>query len=229
MFIRPIHKETDQEKSNNNNLTKNLYKYNNIKINKYSMDKLNEYNSLKEKKERINRNRSVQNIYKDKEYEEEKITEPVKNKIQLRVLQRSLDQERAIEHLRNILYPQRQLLKESEYQGFYKDLNKMNKLKKREYELADETRKIQIEKMKRMLDDSIEDKRERKKEEIEIEKKYREMIDKNYELFLIKEKQKKMDNYRKILDEQVQFKKQVLLDNNTLFFILFSGLLYFFL
>ena len=216
MFIRPIHKEKDEEKSNENILTKNLYKYNNIKINKYSMDKLNEYNRLKEKKEHINRNRSVQNIYKDKEYEgEEKITEPVKNKIQLRILQRSLDQERAIEHLRNILYPQRKLLKESEYQGFYNDLNKMNKLKKREYELADETRKIQIENMKRMLDDSIGDKKEAKKEEIEIEKKYREMIDKNYELFLIKEKQKKMDNYRKILDEQLQFKKQVLLDNNN--------------
>ena len=147
---------------------------------------------------------------------------PLEDKIQLKILQRSLDQQKAIEHLRNILYPQKQLLAESEYQGFDSNRNEKNEIKQRECELADEARKIQIEKMKMLLDSSIGEKKMKKLEEKEIEKKYRQLLDKEHEIFLQKEKQKKNDqiakieNYRKMLDEQIQAKKQIMLDENNI-------------
>ena len=110
---------------------------------------------------------------------------------------------------------------ESEYQGFNNNINDKNLLKKREYELADETRKIQIEKMKMSLDSSIGDRKKRKYEEKEIEKKYREMYEKDYQLFLQKEKQlknekaEKIENYRKMLNEQIEEKKKLLLEEQN--------------
>ena len=230
IFLKPIHNINEEENSKINK--NNLYKYGNIKINKYSMDKINEYNIIKEKirKEKEFKNRSAKNIYDIKEFKEEKNTNkknkiliniPFEDKIQMKILQRSLDQERAIEHLRNILYPQKQILEESEYQGFNNSMSIKNIMKKREYELADEARKIQIEKMKKLLDESICDRRKRKNEEIDLEKKYREMLEKNYELYLEKErkykfeKAEKIENYRKLLDEQIDAKKQIILDEDN--------------
>ena len=235
IFLKPRHNEKEEEDNqNNNNNKKDIYQYDNFKINKYSVDKLNEFYKIKEKirqeKEKELRNKSAKNINKPKENEEinninikkkEVKSVPYEDKIQLKILQRSLDQERAIEHLRNILYPHKQILAESEYQGFNNNINDKNLLKKREYELADETRKIQIEKMKMSLDSSIGDRKKRKYEEKEIEKKYREMYEKDYQLFLQKEKQlknekaEKIENYRKMLNEQIEEKKKLLLEEQN--------------
>ena len=230
----PLEEENNLNNANNNR--KNIYEYDNYRINKYSVDKLNEYYKIKEKikqeKERqLHNNKSARNIYKLNQIEENKIINrkkpeinnmPYEDKIQLKILQRSLDQQRAIEHLRNILYPQKQLLAESEYQGFDSNQIEKNELKQKEYELADKARKIQIEKMKKLLDSSIDDKKLKKLQEKEIEKKYRVLLDKEHEIFLQKEKQKKneqatkIENYRKMLDEQIQAKKQIMLEENNL-------------
>ena len=237
IFLKPK-KEVKEEE----NLNNNIYMQDNIKINKYSMDKLNEFYKIKEKikqekekkeKEKEYRNKSAKNIYEFKENNEEnksknKQKEIFKNasyndKIQLKVLQRSIDQERAIEHLRNILYPKK-LIEESEYQGFIKNVADEKQLKKkREYELADQARRIQLEKMKKSLDNSIGDKKRIKYEEEEIEKKYREMYEKEHELYLEKEKQKKLEKdkkleeYRRGLEEQIQEKNKILLDDDNNF------------
>jgi hypothetical protein len=230
----PLEEENNLNNANNNR--KNIYEYDNYRINKYSVDKLNEYYKIKEKikqekEKQLHNNKSARNIYKLNQIEENKIINrkkpeinnmPYEDKIQLKILQRSLDQQRAIEHLRNILYPQKQLLAESEYQGFDSNQIEKNELKQKEYELADKARKIQIEKMKKLLDSSIDDKKLKKLQEKEIEKKYRVLLDKEHEIFLQKEKQKKneqatkIENYRKMLDEQIQAKKQIMLEENNL-------------
>ena len=238
IFLKPRHyKKEDEEKINNNSSksSNNIYNYDNIKINKYSMDKLNDFNKIKEKirleKEKQKLKNSFKNIYIPKEViesntnisEKEIVTNiPYEEKIKLRILQRSLEQEKAIEHLRNILYPQKKLLAEKEYQGFNGKIDEKNLNKIKELELADETRKIQIEKMKKFLDYSIDDKKKKRNEENEIDKKYREMAEKEYKLFIEKEKKKKLEkaqkieNYRKMLDEQIQAKKKIMIDENNI-------------
>ena len=238
IFLKPKkYNEKEEENNLNNGNKKNIFQYDNYRINKYSVDKLNEYYKIKEKikqekEKQLQNNKSTRDLYKQRLMEEEKKkinikkqeinSMPLEDKIQLKILQRSLDQQKAIEHLRNILYPQKQLLAESEYQGFDSNRNEKNEIKQRECELADEARKIQIEKMKMLLDSSIGDKKMKKLEEKEIEKKYRQLLDKEHEIFLQKEKQKKNDqaakieNYRKMLDEQIQAKKQIMLDENNI-------------
>ena len=231
IFIKPRNNEKeDKENNDNENYNTNIYKYDNIKINKYSMDKLNEFNKIKEKireaKEKEFRNRSAKNIHDFKVINEEikpknknENNIPYEDKIQMKILQRSLNQEKAIEHLRNILYPQRQILEENEYQGFN---NVKNLMKKNKYELADAARKIQIEKMKKLLDESIGDRQKLKDEEKEIEKRYRYMYEHDYDLFMEKERQKKIEkkekieNYRKMLDDQIKAKNQKILDDNNI-------------
>ena len=53
----------------------------------------------------------------------------------MKILKRSMEQEKAIEHLKKILYPEKQLLAEKEYQGFNKALNEKDMMKKREIEM----------------------------------------------------------------------------------------------
>ena len=238
IFLKPRHYKKEEEENLNNNSSKsanNIYNYDNIKINKYSMDKLNDFNKIKEKirleKEKQKFKNSTKNIYEPQEdiennkniKEKEPVrTIPYEEKIKLRILQRSLEQERAIEHLRNLLYPQKQLIPEKEYQGFNGEVDEKNLMKLKELKLADEARKIQIEKMKKLLNYSIDDRKKKRNEENEIDKKYREMAEKEHELFLEKEKQKKLEkaekiqNYRKMLDEQIQAKKKIMIDENNL-------------
>ena len=238
IFLKPRHYKKEEEENLNNNSSKsanNIYNYDNIKINKYSMDKLNDFNKIKEKirleKEKQKFKNSTKNIYEPQEdiennkniKEKEPVrTIPYEEKIKLRILQRSLEQERAIEHLRNLLYPQKQLIAEKEYQGFNGEVDEKNLMKLKELKLADEARKIQIEKMKKLLNYSIDDRKKKRNEENEIDKKYREMAEKEHELFLEKEKQKKLEkaekiqNYRKMLDEQIQAKKKIMIDENNL-------------
>ena len=234
IFLKPRTNKKEEKENSNNENDKNIYRYDNIKINKYSEDKLNEFYKIKEKlreekereREKELKNRSAKNIHDYKLINEENIKPrlkkensiPFEDKIQMKILQRSLNQEKAIEHLRNILYPQKQIKEEGEYQGFN---NEKNFEKKNKYELADAARKIQIEKLKKYLDDSIEDRQKQKEEEKEIEKRYRLMYEKDYELFMEKEKQKKrekeekIENYRKMLDEQIKAKNQKMLDDKN--------------
>ena len=234
MFVKPRHYKNEEEEESNlkNNSTdnSNSYRYDNIRINRYSMDKLNEFNKIKEKikqeKELRNKNnRSTSNIINNyDEYRPREIEKsiPYEDKIQMKILKRSMEQEKAIEHLKKILYPEKQLLAEKEYQGFNKALNEKDMMKKREIEMADKARKIQIEKMKQSLDYNIDYKKRRKNEEKKIEQKYREMLDKDYELFLDKEKREKnekaekMEIYRKMLDEQIEQKNQLMMEENNL-------------
>ena len=234
IFVKPRHYKNEEEEESNlkNNSTdnSNSYRYDNIRINRYSMDKLNEFNKIKEKikqeKELRNKNnRSTSNIINNyDEYRPREIEKsiPYEDKIQMKILKRSMEQEKAIEHLKKILYPEKQLLAEKEYQGFNKALNEKDMMKKREIEMADKARKIQIEKMKKSLDYNIDYKKRRKNEEKKIEQKYREMLDKDYELFLDKEKREKnekaekMEIYRKMLDEQIEQKNQLMMEENNL-------------
>ena len=233
MFVKPRYYKNEEEESNlknNNTDNSNSYRYDNIRINRYSMDKLNEFNKIKEKikqeKELRNKNnRSTSNIINNyDEYRPREIEKsiPYEDKIQMKILKRSMEQEKAIEHLKKILYPEKQLLAEKEYQGFNKALNEKDMMKKREIEMADKARKIQIEKMKKSLDYNIDYKKRRKNEEKKIEQKYREMLDKDYELFLDKEKREKnekaekMEIYRKMLDEQIEQKNQLMMEENNL-------------
>ena len=234
IFVKPKHYKSEEEEesnlNNNSSDNSNSYRYDNIRINRYSMDKLNEFNKIKEKikqeKELRNKNnRSTSNIIKN--YDEYKPREleksiPYEDKIQMKILKRSIEQEKAIEHLKKILYPEKQLLAEKEYQGFNKAMNERDMMKKREIEMADKARRIQIEKMKKSLDYNIDYKKRRKNEEKKIEQKYREMLDKDYELFLDKEKREKnekaekMEIYRKMLDEQIEQKNQLMMEENNL-------------
>ena len=234
IFVKPRHYKNEEEEESNlkNNSTdnSNSYRYDNIRINRYSMDKLNEFNKIKEKikqeKELRNKNnRSTSNIINNyDEYRPREIEKsiPYEDKIQMKILKRSMEQEKAIEHLKKILYPEKQLLAEKEYQGFNKALNEKDLMKKREIEMADKARKIQIEKMKQSLDYNIDYKKRRKNEEKKIEQKYREMLDKDYELFLDKEKREKNEKaekreiYRKMLDEQIEQKNQLMMEENNL-------------
>ena len=236
MFLKPKQCAKENGILINDNANKND-KYDNIKINKYSYDILNEFNKIKdkirkEKEEKEFINRSTKNIYMLEKEKEIRVPPPkripVRNipyeeKMKLKALQRSLEQEKAIENLRNILYPQRQLMEEEVYQGFFNGMSEKSLLKKKEYELADKARRMQIEKMKKLLDYSIDDKRKRKEEEKEIDRKYKELFEKEYELYLQQERQKKfekekkVEDYRKMLDDQIKNKRKHLIDENNVF------------
>ena len=143
---------------------------------------------------------------------------PYEDKIKLKVLRRSLAQEKAFNHLRNILSPEKEFLNESNYQGFNSNINEDNyERKKKEYELADKARKIQVEKMRKLLDENICEKEKRKKAEKEFDKKYRELNDIEYKHYLGIEKQdkllkrEKIEKYRKMLEEQIEQKKKLML------------------
>ena len=237
IFVKPKHYKNEEEELNsrsNSSDNSNSFKYDNVRINKYSMDKINEFNKIKEKikqekelRYKNKNNKSTNNIMHDYDDEFRRPREieksiPYEEKIQMKILKRSMEQEKAIEHLKKLLYPERQLLAEREYQGFNKVINERNLMKKREIELADKARRIQIEKMKKSLDYNIDNKKMRKNEERKIEQKYREMLDKDYELFLEKEKKekyekaKKMEIYRNMLDDQIEQKNQLMMEENNL-------------
>ena len=79
-------------------------------------------------------------------------------------------------------------MNESNYQGFNNSKNEDSyDKKKKELEIADEARKLQIAKMRELLDASIIEKENRKKAEKEFDKKYREINEREYENYLEKE------------------------------------------
>ena len=230
---------------NNNSITTRPFRYNNIKINSYSMDNMRKiYEKNKNQqipKDNINNNKNINNRYQniksnnfsfadfiDKENQKSQenkkmntIIIPYEHKMQLKILKRSIAQEKAFNHLRKILSPEKEFLNESNFQGF--NNNKLEDVfdkKKKEYEIADKARKIQVEKMKKLLDVSIIEREQRKKAEKEFDKKYREMNEREYDIYKEKEKQKKilknqkMENYRKQLEEQIKQKNELMLKND---------------
>lgn len=234
-FLKPSIKENDNNNNqNNNNNNKRSFRLNNIRINN-SMNNLKKINNISQIEEiKKENNNNIKNIrasnftfadYVDYNNNTEKEKDnniiPYEEKIQLKILQRSIAQEKAFNHLRSLLSPEKQFLNESNYQGFNNSKNEDSyDKKKKELEIADEARKLQIAKMRKLLDASIIEKENRKKAEKEFDKKYREINEREYENYLEKENKKKllknekMQNYRKMLEEQIEEKKKLMLKDD---------------
>ena len=234
-FLKPSIKENDNNNNqNNNNNNKRSFRLNNIRINN-SMNNLKKINNISQIEEiKKENNNNIKNIrasnftfadYVDYNNNTEKEKDnniiPYEEKIQLKILQRSIAQEKAFNHLRSLLSPEKQFLNESNYQGFNNSKNEDSyDKKKKELEIADEARKLQIKKMRELLDASIIEKENRKKAEKEFDKKYREINEREYENYLEKENKKKllknekMQNYRKMLEEQIEEKKKLMLKDD---------------
>ena len=234
-FLKPSIKENDNNNNqNNNNNNKRSFRLNNIRINN-SMNNLKKINNISQIEEiKKENNNNIKNIrasnftfadYVDYNNNTEKEKDnniiPYEEKIQLKILQRSIAQEKAFNHLRSLLSPEKQFLNESNYQGFNNSKNEDSyDKKKKELEIADEARKLQIAKMRELLDASIIEKENRKKAEKEFDKKYREINEREYENYLEKENKKKllknekMQNYRKMLEEQIEEKKKLMLKDD---------------
>ena len=223
-FLKPKIKFDINNNPNYND--KGPFRYNNIRINKNNMndiEKIYGINKSQEiKKENVINLKNTFNDFVDynnkPEAEKSKTIIPYEEKLQLKILQRSIAQEKAFNHLRNLLTPEKEFFDESNYQGF--NNNNTYDKKKKEYEIADKARKIQIAKMRKMLDASIYEKEERKKAEKEFDKKYREINEREYENYLERENKKKilknekMQNYKKMLDEQIEQKKKLMFKND---------------
>ena len=199
MFIRPKFKEILNDDTIN---IKNdgIYRYENVKINKYGRDKLNDYNLLKEKikQEKEYLDRSIKDL-RDRIYLQYRISDTYNNpndikyllkgggdsmegRAQLKMLQKSLEEERRKQQLNNP--------SSSNNENNFKRYNSGLK-KQREYEIADLERKSKIDRIKRIFDRPSEDKKKVKASEIKIDKKYKEKLDTDYELYLLKQKQMK--------------------------------------
>ena len=239
LFLKNRNTIDNDSSIDNTPITNSPFKYNNIKINSFSMDnmrKIYEKNKSQEIPKDYN-NQNVNNRYQKKNFtfpdfiahdniksqENKKMSTmiPYEEKMQLKILQRSLAQEKAFNHLRKILSPEKEFLNESNYQGFNsKNPGDDFDRKRKEYEIADKARKIQVEKMKKSLDESIIEREKRKMAEKEFDKKYREMNEREYENYKEREtkkkiiKNQKMENYRKMLDEQIEQKKKLMFKND---------------
>ena len=222
IFLKPRIPHENGNSKSFNNYNKRPFKLNNIKVSNHSMDNMRKI-YLKNKNQEIAKEDSKKdNIrYRNNNNSNPSMkTIPYEDKIQLRILQRSLAQEKAFNHLSKLLSPEKQLLNESNYQGFNSNNNEdIYERKKKEYEIADKARKIQVEKMKKALEENIYEKEQRKKAEKEFDKKYREINEREYENYLERESQKKLlknekiQKYRKMLEEQIEQKKKIMLEN----------------
>ena len=241
IFLKNRYEGNNLNNSANNTSIKRPFYFNNIKINTFSNDnikKIYEKNkSLEIPKDNENnryKNFKINDINKFSfadfvDYNDGNKTEnkkmntimPYEERMQLKILHRSIAQENAFNNLRKIISPENELLRESNYQGFNNKSNdSIFERKKKEYERADEARKIQVEKMKKLLDENIYEREKRKKAEKEFDKKYREINERNSEDFMERENQKKfakiqkMQFYRKMLDEQIEQKMKLMLNND---------------
>jgi len=237
-FLKPYYNENDNNKSISNN-SRRPFRYNNVKINNNSTNnmrkkyiknrilEIDEENNNSYQNDRKN-NSSYSNYIEHNPNNNQDNNNEIDNKLktisyeermQLKVLQRSLAQEKAFNNLRNILSPEKEYLSESKYQGF----NKKNNYEKKNIKLqiVDKARKLQMEKMMRSLDESILEKEKRKRAEKEFDKKYREINEKKYEDFLEEENQKKLmkyekiKNYRKMLEAQIEQKKKIIFNEES--------------
>ena len=197
MFIRPKFKEIMNDNTINVN-NDGIYKYENVKINKYGRDKLNDYNYLKEKikEEKEYLDRSIKDL-RDRIYLQYRIGDNYNNPndikfllkggntmgAQLKILQKSIEEERKKQQLLNP--------NSSNTENNFKRFN--SGLKQREYEKADLERQSKIDKIRKLFDYPHEDRKKVKASEIKIDKKYKEKLDTDYELYLSKKKQMKKD------------------------------------
>ena len=222
IFLKPRIVQENGNSKSFDNYKKRPFKLNNIKISNHSMDNMRKI-YLKNKNQEIPKETSKNdNIrYRNNNKSNSSMrTIPYEDKIQLRILQRSLAQEKAFNHLSKLLSPEKQFLNESNYQGFNSNNSEDNyERKKKELEIADKARKIQVEKMRKALEENIYEKEQRKKAEKEFDKKYREINEREYENYLERENQKKLlknekiQKYRKMLEEQIEQKKKIMLEN----------------
>ena len=222
IFLKPRIVQENGNSKSFDNYKKRPFKLNNIKISNHSMDNMRKI-YLKNKNQEIQKETSKNdNIrYRNNNKSNSSMrTIPYEDKIQLRILQRSLAQEKAFNHLSKLLSPEKQFLNESNYQGFNSNSNEDNyERKKKELEIADKARKIQVEKMRKALEENIYEKEQRKKAVKEFDKKYREINEREYENYLERENQKKLlknekiQKYRKMLEEQIEQKKKIMLEN----------------
>jgi hypothetical protein len=197
MFIRPKFKEILNDNSVNVS-NDGIYRYENVKINKYGRDKLNDYNLLKEKirQEKEYLDRSIKDL-RDRIYLQFRISDTYNNpndikyllkgggdsmegRAQLKMIQKTLEQERRNQQLNNPSSSNN----DNNVQRFNSGLKKQ-----REYEIADLERKSKIDRIRRLFDRPNEDKKKVKASEIRIDKKYKEKLDTDYELYLLKQKQ----------------------------------------
>ena len=241
IFLKNRNRTIDNDNPIHHTPIPSPFKYNNIKINSYSKDNMRKIYE-KNKNENIpkdNYNNKIENnryqnnkctfsdfiehenIMKSQENKKRNDIIPYEEKMQLKILQRSIQQEKAFNHLRRILSPEKEFLNESNYQGFNtKNSENCFDKKQKELELADKARKIQVEKMKKLLDESIIEREKRKMAEKEFDKKYREMNEREYENYKEREtkkrmvKNQKMQNYKKMLDEQIEQKKKLMFKND---------------
>ena len=222
IFLKPRIVQENGNSKSFDNYKKRPFKLNNIKISNHSMDNMRKI-YLKNKNQEIPKETSKnENIrYRNNNKSNSSMrTIPYEDKIQIRILQRSLAQEKAFNHLSKLLSPEKQFLNESNYQGFNSNSNEDNfERKKKELEIADKARKIQVEKMRKALEENIYEKEQRKKAEKEFDKKYREINEREYENYLERENQKKLlknekiKKYRKMLEEEIEQKKKIMLEN----------------
>ena len=233
MFIRPKFKEILNDDTINVN-NDGIYRYENVKINKYGRDKLNDYNLLKEKikQEKEYLDRSIKDL-RDRIYLQFRISDTYNNpndikyllkgggdsmegRAQLKMFQKSVEEERRKQQLN---YPS-----SSNNENNFNRYNSGFK-KQREYEIADLERKSKIDRIKRLFDHPSEDKKKVKASEIRIDKKYKEKLDTDYELYLLKQKQMKK-NYEdseygsedggKYMENKYQVRKKYLYDKDYL-------------
>ena len=233
-FLKPYPNENDNNKSINTN-SRRPFRYNNIKVNNNSTDNMrkkylknrileinqennNRYeNDMKNNYSFSNYLDNNQNNNHNNKNDNKLRTISYEERMQLKVLQRSLAQEKAFNNLRNILSPEKEFLSESKYQGF-NNKNKSYEDKNRKLKIVDKARRIQLEKMMKQLDESILEKEKRKKAEKEFDRKYREINEKKYEDFCEEEYQKKLlknkiiKSYRKMLEDQIEQKKKIMLN-----------------
>ena len=193
-FLKPYPNENDNNKSINTN-SRRPFRYNNIKVNNNSTDNMrkkylknrileinqennNRYeNDMKNNYSFSNYIDNNQNNNHNNKNDNKLRTISYEERMQLKVLQRSLAQEKAFNNLRNILSPEKEFLSESKYQGF-NNKNKSYEDKNRKLKMVDKARRIQLEKMMKQLDESILEKEKRKKAEKEFDRKYREINEK---------------------------------------------------
>jgi hypothetical protein len=231
MFIRPKFKEILNDNSVNVS-NDGIYRYENVKINKYGRDKLNDYNLLKEKirQEKEYLDRSIKDL-RDRIYLQFRINDTYNNpndikyllkgggdsmegRAQLKMIQKTLEQERRNQQLNNPSSSNN----DNNVQRFNSGLKKQ-----REYEIADLERKSKIDRIRRLFDRPNEDKKKVKASEIRIDKKYKEKLDTDYELYLLKQKQIKK-NYEdselgsedggKYMENKFQVSKKYLYDKD---------------
>ena len=127
--------------------------------------------------------------------------------IKRKVLERSMEQEKAFDLLKQINEKKKINIDDNKY---ILELEEQNRKKKEEYEAADNLRKKRMEDIRKSIENEIELKRISKKKEIEEDEEYRNLMNQNMKKLYQEEEDKKRrqiekyEQYRKDLEEQIR-------------------------